>query len=240
MDWPIDLLPYSWEFYLQPNSRSFLSPLTRTRQVLVGQGPRWVGTGQFRFSSRRLEQRFEALLDKMKGQAETVNVWDFAAKFGLPLGPALDLSSITGVTYFEEAGSPGGITSFSSAGSPTVFTGFYAGGAGITVYGAHAIGEDEVLVRGFPKNTTQLYAGDNVQIGSFLYRLTEDATANGLNRATLYLNRALVAAAAHGAAVTLTRPRTPMQLLDDDQTRRSVGVDHVREYTVSLVEVLNV
>lgn len=237
MDWPIDLIPYRWDFYLQPNTRSFVSPLTRTRQVLIGQGPRWLGTGQFRFRGRRLEQRFEALLDKMKGQAVAVNVWDFAAKYGLPLGPALDMTSLP-LTYFYTPGSPGGITMFASGGSPTVLTGFSGGPAGVTVYGSHAIGDDLVAVLGFPRQTTQLYAGDNVQIGRFLYRLTEDATADDFSVTVLSLNRGLIEAAAHGDELVLTRPRTPMQLIDDDQTKRSVGVDHLREYTVSLQEVL--
>lgn len=238
MDWPTDLIPYHWEFYLQPNSRSFLSPLTRTRQVLVGQGPRWVATGQFRFSSRRLEQRFEALLDKMKGQAEAVYLWDFAVKDGLPLGPALSLTSIA-VSYFITPGSPGGISMFESDGSP-VFTGFAGGPDGLTVYGSQPIGEETALVYGFPQGTTQLYAGDQVELGGYLYRLVEDATADEANVAELALNRPLVAAIVNGDEVVTTRPRTPMQLLDDDQSRRAVGVDHVREYTVSLVEVLNV
>ena len=238
-DWPTDLLPYRWEFYLQPNTRSFMSPVTRTRQVLEGQGPRWVGTGSFRFKTRRKEQRFEALLDKLKGQVNTVNVWDFAAKNGLPLGPMLDLTSLSR-SYFNTPGSPGGINGFLLPGSPsTPVTGFIAGAAGLTVFGAHAIGSESVEVRGFPQGTVQLYAGDGIQIGSYLYRLTEDQpTASSVNRATLSLNRPLLAAAAHGATVTTTRPRTPMRLLDDDHSRRSVDVDHVREWTVSLEEVL--
>ena len=224
-DWPDDLLPYRWEFYLQPNSRSFLSPVTRTRQVRVGQGPRWVGTGSWKFDSRRKEQRFEAWLDKMQGQANTVNVWDFAHKNGRPLGPLLDLSSI-GVTRFTD------LTGFTDG---TYFTGSVAG---VTIFGGWAVGSEIAKVTGFPQHTTQLYAGDHVQLGDYLYRLTEDATADGMNRATLYLNRPLIQAVTHGTALTTTKPCTPMQLLDDDQTRRAVGVGAVRQYVVSFVEAL--
>lgn len=238
-DWPVDLLPYDWQFYLQPNTRTFLSPVTRTRQTLIGQGPRWMGTGSWRFATRRLEQRFEVLLDQLRGQANTVQVWDFANKYGLPLGPALDFSSITAITYFTVAGSPGGLSSFASAGSPTVYTGFYGGAAGVTVYGDYDIGSEFVVIRGFPQFSTQLYAGDQIQLGRFLYRITADVTANALGRATVLLNRPLVEAVDDGDEAVLTRPRTPMGLLDDDQSKRGVGVDGVREYTVSLIEILN-
>jgi hypothetical protein len=237
-DWPTDLEPYQWQFYLQPNTRVFASPITRTRQTIVGQGPRWVGTGSFRFRTRRKEQRFEAMLDKLKGQANTVQVWDFGNRDGRPLGPALDLSSITAITYLNTLGSPGGLTGFTNSGSPTLVTGFYGGAGGVTVYGNFAIGAESVVVRGFPQHTTQLYAGDQVQIGRFMYRILDDATSNGLSRATLSLNRPLVEAAAHEDEVVLVRPRTPMALLDDDQSRRSLGVNTVREYTVSLIEDL--
>lgn len=237
-DWPIDLLPYNWQFYLQPNTRSSMSPITRLRQALIGQGPRYVGTGSFRFESRGLEQRFEVLMDRMRGQANTVQVWDFANKYGLPLGPALDMSSITGITKLTTPGSPGGITGFSN-GSPTLITGFSGGSAGITVWSSWDIGDESIVVRGFPQYSTQLYAGDQIQVGRFLYRILDDATANGVNRATLSLNRPLVEAAEDGDPVVLVRPRTPMALLDDDQTKRSVDVNHIREYTISLVEILN-
>lgn len=225
-DWPVDLLPYQWEFYLQPNTRSFVSPITRTRQVLSGQGKRYVGTGSWRFADRRDSQRFEAQLDKLDGQVNTVNIWDFGHRDGLPLGPALSLAALP-------------VTEFTDGFRFTDGTAFAGGPQGYTIVGAHAIGDDVVVVRGFPPETPQLYAGDHVGIGGYLYRLTEDQPdPDGLSRASLSLNRPLVTAAAHGAAVTTSRPRTPMQLLDDDQSRRVIGVGAVREYTVSFIEVL--
>lgn len=231
MDWPTDLVPYRWTFYLQNRTTVFRSPLTGTRQVLARQGARWIGSGAFRFG-REKAQRFEALLAKMRGAQVTANVWDFAHPE--PLGPALDVSSL-GVTYLTTLGSPGGRTGFLS-GSPTVRTGFAGGAAGYTVHGAHAAGDDTVVIRGFPQATTQLYAGDYVGIGGYLYMIEEDATADALNRATLQLNRELVADVASGSAVTITRPRTPMMLADDDQPARNVDVNRVYEYSVSLVE----
>jgi hypothetical protein len=233
MEWPVDLIPYRWDFYLQNRSSVFRSPITGSRQVLARQGARWVGTGAFRFA-RAKAQRFEALLAQLKGQQLTANVWDFARP--TPLGTALDLSSI-GVTYFNTPGSPGGITKFSSGGSPTIYTGFSGGSSGLTVYGVHAVGTESVLVRGFPAGTSQLLAGDYIGIGGYLYMLTADAPlASALNRSLLSLNRGLVTAAAHRAVVTVTRPSTPMQMADDDQPRRTVDVNRVYEYTVALIE----
>lgn len=233
-DWPHDLAPYRWEFYLQPNTHSFQSPITRTRQVLEGQGMRWIATGSWRFvdlrdAGRRKAQRFEALLDKLRGQVNTVNVFDFAACGG-PLGTNLDMSSIED-TFFSDG------TGFSDGDSPPTVTPFDGGSAGVTVWGGWDLGGRTVLVSGFPQNTTQLLAGDQVGLGGFLYRLTEDAEADGLNRAYLTLNRPLITALEHGDPVTRTRPRTPMQLLDDDQSRRGIdAVSRAREWTVTLIE----
>lgn len=230
MDWPTDLQPYRWNFYLQNRSTVFRSPLTGSRQVLTRQGARWIATGGFRLT-RDKAQRFEALLAKMRGQAFTVNLWDLARPE--PRGPALDLSSIAASLWV----SPGGVlTHFASHDSPPVLTGFAGAAAGLTVYGSHAIGADTLIIRGFPQYTTQLLAGDYVGLGGYLYMLTDDATANGLNRATLSLNRGLVTAVAHRAAVTLVRPSTPMQLVDDDQPNRGSSSARVFEYSVSLVE----
>lgn len=169
----------------------------------------------------------DALLAKMKGQQETVNVWDFARPE--PLGPNLDLSSI-GITTFTDG------TGFEEADSPPTITYFGAGPAGITVVGGWAVGADSVVVRGFTQNITQLYAGDYVQLGTFLYMLTDDAVATDLNLATLVLNRELVEAVSPGAVPVFTRASTPMQLIDDDQPNRSVGVAQVYEFTASFVE----
>lgn len=236
-DWPEDLLPYQWEFYLQPNSRTFNSPMTRSRQVLVGQGRRWIGLASFRFSAqdRRRGQKLEAWLDKLEGQANTVNVWDFGQRDGRPLGPMLDLSSIT-TSYFVTPGTPDVITKFSHPDFPGVLTGFSGSSAGISLLGSYAVGDETVTIRGFPQGTAGLYAGDNVGLGGYLYRLTEDATADGLNRAVLHLNRPLVTAVDRDTELVTTRPRTPMQLLDDDQSRRRMGVGALRDYVISFVE----
>lgn len=230
MDWPVDLEPYRWEFYLQPNTRVFRSPVTRTRQVLAGQGERWVGSGNWRFNARtpkgrRRAQRFEALLDKMNGQVETVNIYDFAT-CGRNLGPNLDRTSIPVTPFAFTDG-----TNFSDG------TNFFGGVAGYTVAGAAALGANTIIVDGFPAGTVQLYAGDYIGIGGFLYRMTEDATeANGMGRSMLSLNRGLVQAATNLSVVTTLRPTTPMQLVDDDQSRRSAEVGGIREYAVSFVE----
>lgn len=223
------------EFYLQNNNTPFESPITRTRQVLGRQGARWVCTMTLPPMPRRLWQPFDAFLEKLRGSLNTVMIYDQAQPE--PLGPNLDLSSLR-TTYLNTPGSPGGLTGFTNPGSPTLVTGFSGGPAGITVYGSYAARVRSVTARGFPQFTTQLLAGEYVEINGRLYKLTEDAAADGLNRATLSLNRGLVNAVTHGMAVTRTRAATPMRLSDDDQPRGSVGLGNYKSYSLSFVEDL--
>lgn len=230
MDWPEEYQPYRWDFYLQNRTTRFESPITGTRQVLIRQGARWVGTGSFKFP-RAKSRAFDVLLAKLRGASGTINMWDLAHP--RPLGGGLDLSSITTVTYFT---SPGPIiTGFLNGVDPV--TGFTGGSGGVTVQGG-PVGTTEVIAYGFPQGTTQLLAGDYVGLGGYMYMLIEDAVADGLNRAVLYLNRPLIVAVSNGSTLVMVNPKTPMQLVDDDQPNRSITVGGVYEYTISFVEAI--
>lgn len=232
--WPTDLVAQTCDFRLQKNTLRSISPIAKTVQTMDRQGKRWMAQLRFRVG-RAKGQRIQALLDS----GDEFSLWDMAHSRGLPLGPNLDRSSIA-VTYFYTAGSPGGQTRFRDGGSPTVRTGFSGGAAGVRIRGGWAVGSSEPLSDGWVANSTPLLGGDYVQIGDYLYMLTEDLDADGFGRAYLPLNRGLLAAAAHRDLITRTRPRAMMLLQDDDQNQRPVTPDQLWEFNLSFFEKLPV
>jgi hypothetical protein len=227
--WPLGFVPYAWEFYLRPNSRVFKSPVTRTSQAIEGQGQMWIATGSFRLpvhtpEHRRKAQQFEGFIDKLRGSVNYCHLPDFA-DMGHALGPQVDVSSLGQVEFTDTSGFADG--SFFSGGSDP-----------LRVYGTWSMGSRNVLISGAPQRSFPLYAGDNVQLGNFLYRLTEDAVADGLGRAYLRMNRGLLEVVNHGSSMVTRNARTPMRLVDDDQTRRSIDAQRlVREYTLTFEEM---
>lgn len=221
--WPRAYIPQTWEFYLKPNSNTFISPITRSRQTIEGQGQMYVATGTFRILDGRPARTFEAFLDKFRGQVNYCSIPDFGDK-GRALGPCTKVSTYGSTTY--------GDTSIFDDGSK-----FSSGSYELTVYGTWPLGARHVLVRGFPQSTTQVYAGDNVQLGDYLYRLTDDAEVDRMGRAHLILNRGLMGVVPHGTALITQWAQTPMRLIDDDQTRRSMQSGALREYTLTFEEV---
>lgn len=227
-NWPTDhpqYVPFQWEFYLRPNSNGFRSPVTRSLQVVEGQGQMWIATGSWRMpdSDRRAAQKLAAFLDKLRGTVNYCMLPDFADR-GRVLGPCVDVSSLGATEFDDDSGFDDGS--------------FFSSGTGFSIYGNWPIGARQVLVRGFQQGTTQIYAGDNLQLGNFLYRLTEDTVADGLGRSYLYLNRPLMERINHGDEVITTGAATPMRLMDDDQTKRSLDSGQkLRVYTLSFEEV---
>lgn len=230
--WPIDLVPYRVQFYLQANTTVFRSPVTRSAQRLMRQGQLWRCVASFR-EPRADHQRLSALLLKADGAYGSFRIWDFAHP--LPLGDNLPHTGV-GVTYFS-SGSPVALTGFTS-GSPAVVTGFYGGTAEPRVRGGWTAGATAILSERWLPNTTPLKAGDKFGIGDHLYELTDDAIADLQGVAELNFRPPLRVSVAHRAALVRTRPRVEMMLLDDDQPARSVDVNRVYDYTLSFVEVL--
>jgi hypothetical protein len=220
--WNAGIWPATYSLRLQTNTTLQESPITRKRRKLVRPGRRWamrVGLTLVGSDSGWVD----GLLDRLAGPSGTVDLWDFARPE--PLGPNLDRTSIADTRF-------GDSTTFTDG---TLFDG---GAAGRRVWRAHVLGSEEVLVDGFPANTTQLLAGDNVGIGGWLYRLREDADADVSGQAVLYLNRPLRAAASDLAVVTTTRPTSPFELVDDDQAERQTGLGGRQQYELNFVEAL--
>ncbi len=228
--WPDDIIPERYEFLLQHNTTIFTSPITKSRQVLRRQGERWVMTASF-LLERRVSQRLDALLAKLRGAYDTVNVWDFARPE--PLGVNTDQSTLP-VTFFTDG------TGFAESGSPTVITGFSGGGDGVVVHTAVTPGALIFLTDGWVASTAgQLKAGDYVGVDGRLYMLTEDLDSDDLGRGYANVAPGVRAAIADGAEVTRSYVVTEMQLVDDDQAARTLdgGGNHY-QYTLSMIEAL--
>lgn len=231
--WPTDLVPYSTTFSLQANTTVFRSPVTRSAQRLKRQGQLWRCTASFRLP-REKHHRLDALLLKGDGAYGSFLIWDFAHP--TPQGANLGLADLTGITYFTSGSSPV-LTGFAS-GSPPVLTGFIAGAGEPRVRGGWARGVTSIVSERWAPDTTPLMAGDKFGVGGYLYELTDDADADGSGYATLNFRPPLRAAVANRAAITRTRPRVEMMLVDDDQGAWRVDVDRVYQYTISFIEVL--
>jgi len=223
--WPKGVCPQSATLLAQSFTLSSESTLTRKRRhvVMVG-GERWAYDLEFR-NNRKLIQRVEALVARLKGPVGKVPLWDFERP--RPLGQALDWRSIP-ITYFTD-----GTTFTDGTGfGPSTTVGYH-------VYGDWPLGSEEIKIVGFPQNTTQLIGGDQIGINGRLYRLSRDATSDGYGIARVYLHRGLLSAVAHDTAVVTTRPTSPFELVDDDQGARSRSASSaVPTLTLRFVEAL--
>jgi hypothetical protein len=118
VSWPTDIYPYRCDFYLQNNTSTFTSPITRTTQRLRFQGSKWLCEASFHLD-RQKSQRIDALLDSQQGAYGSFYLWDFARDApynGTPAG-----SQTVTATYAR------GVTSVAINGLPLSQTWLIAG-----------------------------------------------------------------------------------------------------------------
>jgi len=96
-----------------------------------------------------------------------------------------------------------------------------AGGAPV-VDGGPQTGKS-LAIRGCVAGQLFLAAGDYFQLGTQLFRMTENATADSSGRATLVFESSIRNAAADGAVIITDKPKALMMLADDDQAPRRSG-----------------
>lgn len=84
--WPDDLVPYATSFYLQAHTGGSESPFTRQTKVYGLSQPRWVASLRFRAPAsadwwggdqNEWGERLDALLVKLDGRLNRVQLWDF-------------------------------------------------------------------------------------------------------------------------------------------------------------------
>lgn len=130
--WPADIRPKSQMFYLQPHVGGAESPITRTRKVYGLSAPRWITKLSFerRAWGRGREAEISGLLDalvaKMEGGLNRVQLWDFRREFSLRPQPIVASPTLQAV--------PAGATVVQIAGfapySTVFLPGDYIGGDG--------------------------------------------------------------------------------------------------------------
>jgi hypothetical protein len=222
--WPKGVCPQSATLLPQSFTLGQESPITRKRRFVQMVGDRWTYDLSFSFRRDRVaSQRLEALLARLKGPVGKVAIWDFERP--RPLGPAADWSYLPRTRFDDD-------TNFTDG------TWFGPGTAGYRVYGDWDQGEEEIRIVGFPQNTTQLVGGDQIGLGGRLYRLSRDATSNGLGIARVYLHRGLLSDLSNGTTVVTTRPTSPFQLVDDDQAARSRNAMGLPTINLRFIEAL--
>jgi hypothetical protein len=104
------------------------------------------------------------------------------------------------------------------------------------VAGAPAAGATSITTDGWTPSS-QLLAGDFFGLGSRLYQVSADATADGSGIMTVTFAPGLRAAVLDNSAVTLVNPTTTMMLVDDSQGWQ-YAPGGARTFVVDLVEWL--
>ena len=103
----------------------------------------------------------------------------------------------------------------------------------IRVNGASQTG-NQVALDGFANSTSNVFkAGDYIQIGSYLYMVTENVTSNGSGEANVKIEPALrqgIETIADNATVTYTNTTTLMRL---DSNETAWDTDQVSKYGIS-------
>lgn len=224
--WPTDLRPSLFELFLQHKTTIHVSPITGSQQVLRRQGEAWRLHMNIGPTAKAKAQRIDALLAKLKGAYETVNLWDFDREE--PAGTNRDRDDIA-ETYFADVGPPTQ-TDFTDG------TQFDGGDGTVTVWGGWAVGSESILTDGWYPSETVLKAGDYIGIGGKLYLVTDDVNSTAIGRATLSIAPRLKIAAAHLDVVTRTRPTAEMRLVDDGQPNRSVDPDGRYQFSLAFME----
>ena len=104
----------------------------------------------------------------------------------------------------------------------------------IRVNGASQTG-NQVALDGFANSTSNVFkAGDYIQIGSYLYMVTEDVTSNGSGEANVRIEPALrqgIETIADDATVLYTNTTTIMRL---DSNETGWDTDQISKYGISL------
>ena len=104
----------------------------------------------------------------------------------------------------------------------------------IRVNGASQTG-NQVALDGFANSTSNVFkAGDYIQIGSYLYMVTEDVTSNGSGEANVRIEPALrqgIETIADDATVVYSNTKTIMRL---DSNETAWDTDQVSKYGISL------
>lgn len=109
---------------------------------------------------------------------------------------------------------------------------------GVAVNGAHVRGNRTIAIDGLPASQTHAKAGDYLNIGDKLYRLTSDIAANGAGAGTAQLNRGLLEDTADNATINFDRPTCEMLLVDDVQAARAADNSRLYTYSLAFIEAL--
>lgn len=202
--WPTILRPSQLVFYLQPNTARFVSPVTRTTQVLRREGARWVAEATFDPLDRTRAGVLEGLIAALAGSVNTVRIWDWRREYrsgdpriqgDVPPGPY----SFDDETLFTD-----GTGMIVGSGNPSLSAGAMKGAL-------------EIQTQGWYPNAVALAAGDYVGLSGRLYIATETVFASGTGTATIPIAPPLRSAINVNTPLILTKPTVPMRLVSDEE-----------------------
>jgi hypothetical protein len=230
--WPVDVRPYSQEFFIETNVSRFTSLFTKQSQLLERQGKRWVSVVSFRgFYESAL--RIESLLAKMNGGVTTVLMPDFRR-----LAPLNPLNSIR--DYYTESGT----TTFTDGATFDDGAVFFSGTladylADIEIY---ATGFDnEIFYKGaFPLQKV-VNAGEILQTSEGrVHMIIDDSTADSLGNGSFKVYPTLKTFSYIGSRLIdlMTAPRVLMRVTANEYMRNSSSAPFNSEYNFSMVEEL--
>jgi hypothetical protein len=232
------LIEYRWPLAIRCQPPSQLIPLTRS---LSARSPlradtqsggaivrQWRMTLNFTGLTARDHRSIAALINRLDGVVNTLRIGphDLCKPLGAAAGwgdaaPLLTSAAFSDGTRFSDG------TGWTEASRQ-----------GLMSESAPA-GRDTIIIGGLlPNRTDSLLTGDMMEIGGYLYSVQNDCASDHLGRARAVIWPRLRRNAPAGTAVLFDNPTSPFHLADGSQTAMAIGLGHLGNIGLDLIERL--
>ena len=228
LTWPAAFIPTSLTWYLEANTSTFVSPLTRASQTAELAGAVWKAEFSLPSMQEAAWRSWSAFAAKMRGQAGRAYVvpWHAPGSSAPTYAAGLDLTcdstakKVDATTPLCDAVFP------ATLGTPVIDGASQAG--------------NSVAMRGFTASCYVFRAGDffhyNTTAGRTLHMVVEDAISDENGEVSVTVEPPIRTAPADAAAVTIVNPSCVMRVADDANGAPSFTPGRRARVNVSLVE----
>lgn len=225
--WPSTIYPTDNSFYLQHSTSRFQSEFTRQVQTLALSAPRWVCQATFSPLHGNKQGEMDALIAKLKGGANRVQIYDWRRPSPLGSWTSHDTYAATVPT-----------TDFTDGTDFTDDTGFLVNGRGEPRFLGGTQGSESIYVKGFSPEGIQARPGDYIGMGDGrIHMVTEAFTADAQGEGTLYFTPPLAADVTAGEFV-FQQVSGWFRLVSDDAGMNPTTPTFLSSYTLDFVEDL--
>lgn len=230
LEWPSELSPFRFTFYLQPHVGGTESPLTRTRKTYGLSAPRWICRMSLKggwdgFDGHEATgPRLDAFIAEMEGGLNTVDLWDFRRPF--PIGLKNYYSRFSGETY-----------TFGGGETFTLGERFFISEDAEPTNRAALAGATQMTFIGFEPGQRVFNRGDYVGGDDRAHIVLRDVAADSNGEAIVQFKPPLASPIAAGAAKTM-QPTARFQLVGEDAGQNDSEVGSAVVYDLEFIEDL--